>query len=440
MQRIASNALARLLADTLSVGCQLAAGVAVARALGPAGKGAISALLYLSVLMMYLSTVGLEDAGVVAVKSGRASLAQVVRATTGAVALTSSIGAAALFVIANAQISSYGGSIKTAILITCVGLPAAALSYVLTSLINARDQLVFSSMVIAVCAIVNLALTVILVGIFGVGPAGVAIAALAAAMVGVAISGVRLSQLGAAPIPVVDPRYVRSAVGFGMAVVAANLSLSLAQRVDQLFVLGFSGAVAAGQYAVALTASQFVGFVPLALGVATFPRLAGLGETDARALTSRVGRAGLLGAAVTAAVVACAVPVLVPFAFGHGFSPAITPALILLVGALFGSERWLLCRAVAARGWPGLQFASVGASLASLVLLDVLLIPRYGPTGAAIGATIASLVGLMVCLSGVRKYTGLRIFDLLPRPSDAAEFAHVLRSTFGIRSSPGRSG
>jgi Na+-driven multidrug efflux pump len=65
------------------------------------------------------------------------------------------------------------------------------------------------------------------------------------------------------------------------------------------------------------------------------------------------------------------------------------------------------------------------------VVLDVVLIPPFGGTGAAVAAALAhTAAGLVVATIFIRTL-GARASDLVPRPSDVAWFARRLRKRFG---------
>jgi O-antigen/teichoic acid export membrane protein len=95
---------------------------------------------------------------------------------------------------------------------------------------------------------------------------------------------------------------------------------------------------------------------------------------------------------------------LIPALYGSAFDDAVTPARIILVGLVLEGVAGVVTAYLYGIGRPGLNSWAMGAGLAITVLLDVLLIPSFGSTGAAVasataylGSTLA-LVGCFVAL------------------------------------------
>jgi O-antigen/teichoic acid export membrane protein len=184
---------------------------------------------------------------------------------------------------------------------------------------------------------------------------------------------------------------------------------------DVLLVGWLVGPDQAGIYA---AASRFVTTGSLALQatrIATAPRLAALLTAGRTTDAERLFNGG------SQAVVATSWPLYLGLAFfspvilrlfGHGFTAGATALTILSVAMLVdtatgnigsvllmaGSSRWNLFNAVAGLGVD--------------IVVDVILIPRHGATGAAIGwAAAIVVINVLACLE-VHYLMKLRIFDL----------------------------
>jgi O-antigen/teichoic acid export membrane protein len=214
--------------------------------------------------------------------------------------------------------------------------------------------------------------------------------------------------------------------------------VALAQRADQLVVLHLMGTHPAGRYSVALTAGQLPLYVPLAIALAGFARLAYLSESDSMIVLGGMCRIGTAGALISTLVAAPLLPIAIPVFFGSAFSQAVVPALILLPGGVLWSLQWILGRAATARSQPSLLVQSFGLTLATMVILDYVLVPRLGLAGAAIASDIASLAGLCLCVAVYRlRRPEFRIGALVPRLRDFATVVGVLRQVLRRGSLPG---
>ena len=84
--------------------------------------------------------------------------------------------------------------------------------------------------------------------------------------------------------------------------------------------------------------------------------------------------------------------------YGKRFIPAIGPLLALLPGIVILSVGKVLASDLSGRGKP--QYGAVGAvaSLVVTVILDFLLIPRMGITGAGVASSLSYAVNTLVLL------------------------------------------
>lgn len=167
-----------------------------------------------------------------------------------------------------------------------------------------------------------------------------------------------------------------------------------------------AGPAAAGHYSIALTLGSLVVMVPNSLTLATFPRIAQLGDEEALALVGRSCRLAVLGLVAFAAALSLSVPLVVPLVFGPAYAPAVAPTLILIAGGIPWGGQWLLARSAAARGYPWLLARTFGSSLVAMLALDFLLVPRLGIIGAALASSVAPVLGLTVCILWYRRNWG----------------------------------
>jgi O-antigen/teichoic acid export membrane protein len=131
---------------------------------------------------------------------------------------------------------------------------------------------------------------------------------------------------------------------------------------------------------------------------------------------------------VAALVGALLGPVLLPLVFGAAFDDSVTPFLWLLPGALGFAAIVVFSNALVAGSSPGWSSAGPLVSLVVGIALDLILIPRFGATGAAAAASAAFLAGGLVSLVAFRRRSPFPWRLLLqPRRSDLS----VLRALAG---------
>jgi O-antigen/teichoic acid export membrane protein len=80
---------------------------------------------------------------------------------------------------------------------------------------------------------------------------------------------------------------------------------------------------------------------------------------------------------------------LIELVYSSAFSDAYGPMVALLPGIVFLGGAKVVCTDIVGRGYPAYNSINTGCALVITVILDIILIPRYGVTGAAIASTIA---------------------------------------------------
>lgn len=400
------SSAARFLADAAGVTSSLVASIITARALGPDGKGLFSTLTFLTAMVVHVFSAGLGDAAIVFVGQKKATLQQALSSTLGASLCSAVVGMVVLWVGCLVAFSDDWADIRNAAVISCLGLPVFLCAYQLSYLLSAQERIPASSAVIAImntCTTFGLAVFVAGLGLFITGGA---LAGAVGAASGLILAATLIRRSGLSLRPSWDSRYLAGALRYGPAIAASNLVSIMLQRADLLLVYALAGSRAAGHYSVGLTIGSLVALLPLAISNATFPRIAKLPDEEATELMVRTCRLGIAAAAVGAVLMLVVTPVLVPLLFGRKFLPAVGPTLILVPSGLIWSAQWLLSRAWAARGRPSLLMTSFGASLAVMVPLDLLAIPRLGLVGAAIVSLVAPAIGLAICFRTYRRWSG----------------------------------
>ena len=406
----------------------------LARALGPTGRGTIAFITVTALVAARLAGLGIGEATTVFVArraEARGSLlanAVVFMCASGAlmaavacaaiVALgdhaPAGIGAPELTVIAAATLVSVLGDAGYCVLLGCGRLRPLAF-------ITATASWVYPVFLLAIWSTAGL--TVLSAAVAWTVAEGIR----AAAYLGQAKRGLPLRRP--------DPALLREAVRFGSRAWVGSLARFLNFRTDQI-IMGFLASEAAlGVYAVAVNASEVLLYLPAAMATALLPAAA---RTEAGLRVEQALRAFRSAALVTgaAALVAALVgPVLLPLVFGEAFDASVAPFLWLLPGALGFTAMIVFSNALVAHSAPGLSSVGPLVSLVVGIGLDLVLIPRFGASGAAVAASAAFLMGGGTALLVFHRRTPFAWRSLwLPRRSDLAVFGALARPLRAARS------
>jgi O-antigen/teichoic acid export membrane protein len=230
-----------------------------------------------------------------------------------------------------------------------------------------------------------------------------------------------------------DRRLLRIAVRFGLRAWAGGLAYVLNARVDQIVLGLLAGNATLGVYAVAVNGSELLFYVPSAVGSALLPAIA-LSAPDALAeRTLRVFRAVALITLVGAGAAALLGPLLIPLVFGAPYRASVVPFLLLLPSAIGFAGNAVFSSALLAASAPGLSSLGPLVSLPTGIVLDLLLIPPLGASGAALAASAALLCGgtTAACAFGLRR--GLAPASLIPRRADFLTLSGQVRNRLSAR-------
>ncbi|MFC7239500.1 flippase [Saliphagus sp. GCM10025317] len=176
-----------------------------------------------------------------------------------------------------------------------------------------------------------------------------------------------------------------------MSIVLVFLLMSL-YHIDIIMLQRFRVSSEVGNYKAALTLAEFLWFVPLALQTVYVHSTSELWSQNRyrkiSSLASRTTRYTFLLTAVMAIGLAALADVAVPLYFGSDAEPAVEPLILLLPGALgFALARPILA---ISQGNGQLRYpvAATGVAAGINVVLNFLLIPRFGMHGAAVATSI----------------------------------------------------
>lgn len=405
--------------------------VAVARLLGPSGTAAYTVALSLFVMLMTVSTLGLES-GVTWLVSSRRWGARAAFAQAQAAALVLGLAGLAVGLAARAIVpSAFEGLSVVLVLVVCAALPFALLwlfsSYIALA-VDAYERYVVAPALQSAVALAGVAGLAAAFGIEG------AIAGLAASHVVTAVAMVawnrrRLPADTVAPRPGLEP--MREAVSFGVKSYSAHALQFLNYRLDLFILNAVAASATVGHYSVAISVTSAMWLLPSALSAVVFPRVAALTGSGDEAQRSMVEEKSLRHVAVitllSALLLAGGLVGLVELVYGAEFRPAIELGLILLPGVSLLGIASVLSATTVGRGFPVYSLYTALISTPPTILLYVLLVPSYEATGAALASSVSYVLSFLLSAWYFRRVTGLAVAPLLvPTRSEVHDYRRVI--------------
>lgn len=195
-----------------------------------------------------------------------------------------------------------------------------------------------------------------------------------------------------------------------------------------------------GFYGMAVTWAELVWHFPEAMRDLFFSKVAGSTSAEARRMTPVLTRLGLTVSLVAGvAVVFLVDPVMETITWIAGkendpwrriWSEPVGVALILLTpGTVAYTVSKVLQADLAARGHLHVCVRAQVVVLVTMIGLDILWMPTYGASGAALASTVAYIVSTMYTLWAYRRSTGTAIWTcLIMHPSDFRYVGQILNA------------
>lgn len=184
----------------------------------------------------------------------------------------------------------------------------------------------------------------------------------------------------------------REIASYGMRGQVGGVLTLLNTRLDFAILGAWAGPAVLGSYAVASKYAELLRLPSLALTWITYPRLVGLDTATAARRAMALARPALLAVALAAIPVFALAGPVTRLLYGSGFESAVRPAQVIAAGMVLSGAAGAASGYLYGRGRPGLNSAVLAVGLGATVVLDLLLIPRYGAMGAAVASAVAYLL------------------------------------------------
>ena len=260
------------------------------------------------------------------------------------------------------------------------------------SLIRVLRRGILLVMVVATAAIARLSLdTALLLNL-------ISLIAVAVAICWVAVKDGTFSVRPSVPVLAEELR-------FGSRAIVGTIAERLQFRADSFLVNAIVGVRATGIYSVTSGLAETLWYVPNALGVVMFSRAVDPKANAAR-IASVLTRTTIAVAFVTAVPAFILGPRLVRLVYGSEFADAGVALRLILPGVVAYSVVAILSRYIVGQGRPGIGTLVLLTGLAANIVLNLVLIPRYGILGAAAASSISYGVTALLTLAVFRSLSG----------------------------------
>jgi len=201
----------------------------------------------------------------------------------------------------------------------------------------------------------------------------------------------------------------RRIASYGTRGQVGGLIQQLNLRLDFIILSVLAGPAVLGMYAIGSKFAELIKVGTLALSYILYPEFArDVHDRAAKRARRLIPRAAMLSAAAAIPLFLSAGLVITAF-YGRSFHAAILPARIILLGLILDGVAGVVTGFLYGIGRPGLNSLGLGVGLVFTVVLDVLLIPRIGATGAAIASALAYTASTLALLAFFTRVNRARV-------------------------------
>lgn len=416
---LAQPAMLLFASRILALGMNLAAGILVARGLGPTGRGFYALAVLIPLLIAQIVSLGLNAAAVYFTGQRRYPLSQIA-STLFWVALLFGAGSALLV---GWGLSSWGHRLLGEFPRQLLPMALASLPFLLWA--DFLGHILLGQEQTRAFALLGVVLSLVLLVTQGTGfllargRIEVALAGWLIAQIVTALSAIEMVKRQTPLRCSINREFLREAVRYSRAGYMTNWLHYMNLRLDQFLVNAWVGSAPLGQYAVAVSLSEALWQLPASVSAVLFARVAATDRSGQRVSTAQVCRltlALMTGLVVPAAI--AAQPLVILF-YGSAYEGSLPTLYALLPGTVALVIPNVIGGYMAGRGTPHYTTYGAGIALVATLLGDLFLIPRYGIVGAGAASSLAYTVYGGAMMAMAQHVSGERWFRfLLPARSD----------------------
>lgn len=390
----------------------MAAGIIVARLLGPELKGQAALLGLVAQALFMVCSMGMGSAFSYFIARKRFEARQIMTAAMACSVLFGSVGLILFYGTLPLHRSVWSGIPMQLLFLSSI----LALGYIYTGYISrilvGYGRIYEMNAGDLTRSLVNLLATIAFVWIISWGVAGY-LAAQFAALIAQTLLIMWFLRRDLRPTPFWREGLVREGFSYGLKSHALLLINFLNYRVDMLLLKHFADDTAVGYYSLAVGMAELMWLVPNAAVAPLFAEVAQSEAADRSVMTLRTVRWSLIFLLVlTVAGILLGRP-FISLLYGREFLPSFLPFLGLLPGICLFPIFKLLTVDLAARGYPGYGTIASAVALVTNVVANVLLIPKWGTLGAALSTSISYSCMALISLIFFKKNTGFSIGEII---------------------------
>ena len=180
---------------------------------------------------------------------------------------------------------------------------------------------------------------------------------------------------------------------------------------------------AVGLYGLGVGIVEKIWLLPEAIGIVLFARVSNVGEGESSKVTPVICRLSILVSAIIGMILFSSANYIVPVVYGKEFKGAAQPLLVLLPGVVAMTVFLILNGHLTGQGKAKVTLYVFTGSLILNIGLNIIWIPLFGITGAALASTVSYSLGAFCLGVAFVRMNGIGLASIfLPTKRDFAGY------------------
>lgn len=385
--------------------------VILARLLGAAGKGRVTALFVVPNMLISIADMGVRQAAAYTIGQKKHSVQEVFSSSLFLWIISSTVSMLILVVYYSLPFTMDYEWLLISLALVLV--PIKILDTYYYGIHQGLQQIEAMNMRHISSLISRLIAVVVLVWILNLGVFGAAVAIIISEISVGAYSYIKLKsqvKFKVAYIPNLPEKLFKQGITFAVALFLLNINY----RLDILILDRLVTATEVGLYSVGVGLAELIWQLPNAIGTVLFSRSANSSsDKEASNRAAKLLRVSLFILVLGSVMFGMTSKWIVPFIYGQEFQNSSGVINLLLPGIVFIVMVQVLHASISGRGYPLLGVNVFAGSIIINVALNYTLIPLYGIEGAAISSTISYTIAGISYAVLYSKKEKISLLDLL---------------------------
>ncbi len=426
-RRSGAHAVVQSIASkVLILGLQATTGILTARALRPAGRGELAAMILWPLFAASVTTLGVPSSLIFYLRHRPEEREQLV--------VHGFLMAAGLGIVAGTLaapllpwwLRQYPAPVIHAAQLFLITVPLCSVTLAGRAVLEASHDFFASNAIQTLTPIATLMGLLVFLAVHNLNPYTAGIAYIAASIPAFGFMSIRVRRGLSRKSGRLKTAVMQRILGYGIRSYGIDLLGTLALQVDQVLVVSLLSPSAMGSYVVVLSLSRMLNLFQNSVVMVLFPKAAGQSIPDVVAMTGASVRASTMVTAAFGVPVCLAGPFMLRLLYGSEYVAAVGALRILVLEVILSGATFVLAQAFMALDRPGVVTVLQAIGLSLSIPLMLVLIPRYGIYGAAVSLLISTIARLLFVFAGFRLFLKVKPPNLLPDSSDLRMLRSVL--------------